>query len=243
MTKSATRSRSGFLSAIACLTHLSLFAFATAQFAGAASPGEKSDCTTFGMHLVAGPPERIHLRGFSLLTPGGGKWCTRGPNMQNTEIFLYKATVYGRTAAEVTAEEKAQSFYLRARLMGVPESVTVNIEALLRFTKSLRDQYHVGRFTLMSFDAVRNDLPGFQCVRRGLSQLELENPIYPGLDLIIEAVDYLCLNPGSANTVIEVEYSERYIEDRRPGPSLMMELAPELEPVLQSLRVETDALR
>jgi hypothetical protein len=190
---------------------------------------------------LAGPPERIYLRGFSLLAPPGGKWCTTGPNIANTEIVLRKITEYGKTEAEVTAEERAQTFFLQAALKSVPRSATADIDALLGYARSLRDSYHGGRFALLSYEAGRDDLQGFQCVRYSLSQLERENPYFPGADLITEFVGYFCLNPGSAGTVIDVGYSERYIKDRRPGPSLMTELAPEIYTSLQSLRVETAA--
>jgi hypothetical protein len=82
--------------------------------ASAAPPGEKIDCTTFGKHLVAGPPERIYLRGFSILTPAGN-WCTAGPNLTSTTIQLSKVTEYGKTAAEVTPEEDTQTFLIRSQ--------------------------------------------------------------------------------------------------------------------------------
>ena len=223
---------------LSCLFTLCLLILASPLPAKAATTREPIDCAGLGMQLVAGPPERIHLRGFSLLTPAGGKWCKREPNLSNTDIILYKVTEYGRT--ELTAEERARSFYLRAMLVDdLPKAATTNIDTLL--TYSSKPPNDDARHTFLRSEVTREDLPGFQCVRYSISNIERENPILPGLELIMETVGYLCLNPGSANTVIDVGYSERYIKDRRPGPSLMTELAPEIEPALQSLRIELNS--
>lgn len=216
-------------------------------------------CADRGLADVTDSSRRVELRGFSVLPPAGPHWCVSIYGEPGSGIGFARNQFGGRTLQAIPSlEENAHTFAAVAAAAEVDGPRPADAAALLAFveqwqkngglmqpqpsgklrisTKPATDPEGM-RFTTIQSDAVVDASLGATCVRYSSIAEERDNPRAEGGIFVIDAPEsYACLHPTSPKELIVLEYSERYIKDRRPGPRFIDTLKAEIEPFLRGIR-------
>lgn len=231
--------------------------FAVASL-GACSAGSVTlTCAGLGLDPVTSPDQRFQLPGFSVLPPTGPHWCAKS----DSSIVVFSKNLFGGRALQSMPpqEEVAHTFVATAYVAAVDGPRPGDAAALQTFIERwvgygrpgdmqsgiwrISNKPKTGaessRFTVVRFEAVEDTSLGATCVRYSADSEERGNPQAHGSIFVIEeGENYACLHPSSPDQLIMIGYSERYIKDRRPGPSLVQTLKPELESFMRGIRFD-----
>jgi hypothetical protein len=214
-------------------------------------------CGDIGAFAVNNPAEPIRLRNFSLIPPNGPHWCY--DLLEGFGVVFYKNLYGGRILeAAPSVEERAHTFVAFAYVAHLDGESISNETDLASFVETWLQNgmpeavISQGMATLSSRPCAGTDCTRLAviqsnvtvdrsheatCVRYGGVFEQVNNPRAPGDILVLEvAGSYACLHPYWTNKIVMIEYSERFIKERRPGPSLSRALERELEPYVSGVR-------
>jgi hypothetical protein len=152
-----------------------------------------------------------------------------------SKITFYKRDDAGKQLSRLSFDELTHSFYFGIDRVDAEGRHPEEAGDLLELN---RDRWKSdGRFTLRAYQAAIDSRPGLECIRAVAQYEERDNPKFPGVVLMIDNIDYLCLDPGSPDDPIEFKSSERYLVNRRPRHPMIDRLRPDFEAMLRSFSI------
>lgn len=215
-------------------------------------------CSDAGLAPLTNSGQRIRLRGFSVMPPTGPHWCVGASD--TVVVFIRNQFDDRKFQTPPSEEEILHTFMAMAYFAEVDGPRPSDGPALRAFveqwlrnggfsrrqssgktkisTKPAMDPA-AARFSVVQSMVVVDTSLGATCVRYSSVTEERDDPQAQGsMHVFLEPENYACLHPKSPNELIMIGYSERYGTNRRPGPTLIRSLRPELEPFLRDIRFD-----
>lgn len=214
------------------------------------------DCATLGMASITDANRRVELTppGFAVELPRADHWCVN-PRAGVAGVVLGKNPFGGRLLDRAPAlAERAHTFGALALAVEIQGARIDSADALRRFFEQWQRHGEPGRIehgrmvllassgpastTMTPVSSTLEDttIGAIECVRLDKTDEERNNRLHPGQVLVLVTRAWYCRHPRSSGLVM-IGYSERYLQGHTPDPPLMLSLAPEIEPFVQSLRV------
>ena len=187
------------------------------------------------------PMQRYELQGFSFLPPAGDDWFIISPSHPSHPVELFPTAAQAlliikklRESPPTRPEEDQTIYALVVTTTRFGELSFKPTEYLQNKAQELEEQYKAdtrsGRFRPVEFKASIDNSLGANCLRYEKVLKDHRVRRFPGAVFIISNRAFLCPHPDFARFIVNLEYSQRYLQGEEPLP-----VEKEIEPFFKSL--------
>jgi hypothetical protein len=214
-------------------------------------------CHQFGYKPLIGRTERVRLKGFSVEPPSGGNWCLQRQDKNRVSYGTHPWV--GKSAKESAPKEALLNTFILAamRVRTRPGAVAAK-GGMLEFSRSwikngaeitledgevIADFKTQTRFKLLRHELTERSIGGVDCLDYSYVVAEKDNPIAPGKVFELHATGILCPEPLSPDTLITLNFSERFVRGSQVDDGMFERLdSNSAKPFFDSLKFPADRI-
>ncbi len=209
----------------------------------------------FGYTPLISRTERVRLKGFSVEPPSGGNWCLQRQDEKRVSYGTHPWV--GKSAKESAPKEALlNTFILAAMRVRTRPGALAAKGGMLEFSRSwikngaeitledgevIADFKTQTRFKLLRHELTERSIGGVGCLDYNYMVAERDNPIAPGKVLELHAIGILCPDPVAPDTLITLNFSERFVRGSQVDDGMFERLGSNIaKPFFDSLELSAN---